>query len=175
MEKDCRSKHSRCFHKKALLFPKYIWNVICNTGRKLELKGISLSYYDLIFSTLSWRSSLLCRNKSIGLQSKSVYLFLHDRDLRHEKVKLVSLITAHLYSYNAWLLIKTDKIWCIFLDSPALHSEIKHSHISSQMPISFTISPSIYFNYSRSSISPNAYVIHCATGCYFHAKNLESI
>ena len=37
--------------------------------------------------TLSWRRSLSYRNQSIDLQSKSIYWFLCDRGLRHERVK----------------------------------------------------------------------------------------
>ena len=35
----------------------------------------------------SWRRSLSCRYQSIGLHSKSLNWFLHDRDVRHKKVK----------------------------------------------------------------------------------------
>ena len=38
------------------------------------------------YFTLSWRRPLLCRNHSIDLLWKSVYCFLYDRDLRHERV-----------------------------------------------------------------------------------------
>ena len=38
--------------------------------------------------TLSWLRSLSYRNQSIDLQSKPMDWFLHDRDLRHERVKI---------------------------------------------------------------------------------------
>ena len=37
--------------------------------------------------TPSWRRSLLYRNQSINLLSKSMDLFLYNRDLRHERAK----------------------------------------------------------------------------------------
>ena len=37
--------------------------------------------------TFSWRRSLSYRNQSIDLQNKSINWFLHDRDLRHERIK----------------------------------------------------------------------------------------
>ena len=39
------------------------------------------------FLTLSCRKSLSYRNQSVDLQGKSMDCFLHDRDLRHERVK----------------------------------------------------------------------------------------
>ena len=46
--------------------------------------------YNYFSITLLWRRSLSYRNQSIDLQSKSMDLFLYDRDLRHEKDKLKS-------------------------------------------------------------------------------------
>ena len=37
--------------------------------------------------TISWRRSLSYKNQSIDLVSKSMDLFLYDRNLRHERVK----------------------------------------------------------------------------------------
>ena len=50
---------------------------------------------------LSWRRSLLCRNQSIDLQSKSIDWFLYDKNFRHERV------TALL---PPWLLLDCDKL-----------------------------------------------------------------
>ena len=43
-------------------------------------------------STLSWRRPLSYRNQSIDLQSKSVNWFLYDKDLHHERVKIISVL-----------------------------------------------------------------------------------
>ena len=40
---------------------------------------------------VSWRRSLSYRKQSIDFQSKSMDWFLHDRNLRHEKVKYFSI------------------------------------------------------------------------------------
>ena len=45
--------------------------------------------------TLSWRRFLLCRNKSIDLQSKSMDWFLYDRDFRRERVKPTSQMLSY--------------------------------------------------------------------------------
>ena len=52
--------------------------------RKIE---IIMSNFWLHLGTLSWRSSLLCRNQSTDLFCKSMDWFLHDTDVRHERVK----------------------------------------------------------------------------------------
>ena len=43
--------------------------------------------------TLSCRRSLSYRNQSIDLQSKSMGWFLYDRDLRHERVKYLQMVS----------------------------------------------------------------------------------
>ena len=50
------------------------------------------------------------RNESIDLQNKSMYLFLFDRDLRHEKVKVV----ISLYKYSGRI-SKYKFFGCMFL------------------------------------------------------------
>ena len=42
--------------------------------------------------TPSWQRFLSRRNNSIDLQSKSMDWFLYDRDVRHEKVKLLQIL-----------------------------------------------------------------------------------
>ena len=44
---------------------------------------------------LSWRRSLLYRNQSIGFQNKSMNWFLHDKNLRHEKVNALLRACIH--------------------------------------------------------------------------------
>ena len=43
-------------------------------------------------STLLWRGSLSYRNQSIDLKTKSVDWFLHDRDLRRERVRYIFFV-----------------------------------------------------------------------------------
>ena len=50
--------------------------------------------------TVSWERSISYRNQSIGLQSKSMVWFLNDRNFRHERVKLRSLLLAILKAYG---------------------------------------------------------------------------
>ena len=45
--------------------------------------------------TLSWRRSLSYRNQFIDLLCKSMDWFLHDRNLRHERVKGSKLMLIH--------------------------------------------------------------------------------
>ena len=45
--------------------------------------------------TLSWWRPLSYRNQSIDLQSKSMDWFLHDNDLRHERVKLITFCSSY--------------------------------------------------------------------------------
>ena len=45
--------------------------------------------------TLSWRRSLLSRNQSIDLQSKSMDWFLYDRDIRHKRINTLLLAYIH--------------------------------------------------------------------------------
>ena len=54
-----------------------------------------------VFLTLSRRTSLLYRNLSIGLQSKSKDWFLSDRDLHHKRVNYWSRVIMD--SPNVWL------------------------------------------------------------------------
>ena len=53
--------------------------------------------------TLSWRRSLSYRNQSTDLQSKSMNWFLYDKDLRHERVKIILAFNQyhaiHLFLY----------------------------------------------------------------------------
>ena len=52
------------------------------------LISIFYSWYISMYRvTLSWRRPLLYRNQSIDLPSKSLDWFLHDNNLRHERVK----------------------------------------------------------------------------------------
>ena len=48
--------------------------------------------------TLSWQRSLSYRNQSIDFQSKSMNWFLYDRDLRHERVKVLGLNGLTLFT-----------------------------------------------------------------------------
>ena len=63
--------------------------------------------------TLSWRRFLSYRNQSIYLLSKSVYWFLYDRDLRHDRVEQLSRYndTWYIYVHNYTI----RKSWQYFL------------------------------------------------------------
>ena len=60
--------------------------------------------------TLSWRRSLSYSNQSMDLQSKSGFWhwFLYDRDLRHKKLKNLTLFTAVFFCIHA----KLFHVWC---------------------------------------------------------------
>ena len=49
---------------------------------------------------LSWRRSLPYRNQFIDLQCKSMGWFLYDRNIRHERVKLLPLGKCFLVSFK---------------------------------------------------------------------------
>ena len=59
----------------------------------------------IITLTFSWRRPLSYRNQPINLQSKSMDWFLYDNGLRHERVKLYTVIVKrslkleHVYSW----------------------------------------------------------------------------
>ena len=50
---------------------------------------VNNAYLWISFCSLSWRRSLSYRNQSIGFHHKSMDWFLYDKDLRHERVKVV--------------------------------------------------------------------------------------
>ena len=60
------------------------------------------------YLTLLWTRSLSYGNQSIDLQSKSMDWFLHDRDLRHERVKVIYtkilMISEKVFTTKSWLL-----------------------------------------------------------------------
>ena len=71
----------------------FVAEVTFKNSAKMTLKRILIkkTVWPL---TISWRMSLSYRNQSIDLQSKSMDWFLYDRDLRHERAKmLVSLLS----------------------------------------------------------------------------------
>ena len=81
---------------------------------RLVLKGLMVLYIVILYSfqvggyqvlTLSWRKSLLYRNQSIDLQCKSMDWFLHDRDLRRERVKRLSFSRKQLFNFRIKVLV----------------------------------------------------------------------
>ena len=79
------------------------------TGLKKGKMKISRCTFFSHNLTLSWRSSLSYRNKSINLHSKSIDWFPYDRDLRHERVNLstVKLICFQWGNHKVHALIKS--------------------------------------------------------------------
>ena len=63
-----------------------------------------------LWLTLSWRRPLSYRNQSIDLQSKSVYWFLYDNGLRHERVKELNWASVYWGGTKEERLIKLGKL-----------------------------------------------------------------
>ena len=66
----------------------------------IEYVKKELFLLDLIALTLLWPRFLSYRNQSIDLQSKSKDWFIHDRDLRHKRVK--SSIFFRKVEFTLW-------------------------------------------------------------------------
>ena len=66
-------------------------NYFCKTPYLRYLKRFRIRLWHLLAFglTLSWVRSLSHKNQSIDLQCKSMDWFLYDRNLRHERVKVI--------------------------------------------------------------------------------------
>ena len=94
-------EHGFCLLEKLSLFfvekysiTAFIYKLPFQTETFLSINLFSIAHLVLFhiiwlhwWLTLSWRRSLPYRNQSIDLFYESVDWFLHDRDLRHEKIK----------------------------------------------------------------------------------------
>ena len=74
----------------------------------------------IIKLTHSWRRSLSYRNQSIGLHSKSMKCFIYDRDIRHERVKVLVMHDTLAVNINlvfwlqlSWIRNVLVSVWLI--------------------------------------------------------------
>ena len=65
----------------------------------IEIDSIRKWLITLIFS---WQRSLSYRNQSIDLCRKSMDWFLYDRDLRHQRAKVIKPFQAKVYFHIPW-------------------------------------------------------------------------
>ena len=64
---------------------------LLNRGWSVSIRRI----FHNVTLTLSWQRSLSYRKQSTDLQSKSMDWFLHDRELHHERVKVIVVISHY--------------------------------------------------------------------------------
>ena len=65
----------------------------------------------VIALTLLWWRSLSYRNQSIDLQNKSIYWFLYDRDLRHERINVTNDVINPFQPGAAFYIKTSYLIW----------------------------------------------------------------
>ena len=91
--------------------------------------------------TLSWRRFLLYRNRSIDLFYRSIYWFLYNRDLRHERFKTVFIYEHVLFCFFFYLIFLS---WIFTREIslyPFYHLHPLHRHLDISLVVATESSP----------------------------------
>ena len=96
---------SECTSKLPVNFWDYCVSTQITDRERWDNCGLFCRGCQGILSTLSWRRPLLYRNQSIDLLHKSIYWFLYDNGLRHERIKSDHDFFRYIY---LWYLLKKN-------------------------------------------------------------------